>query len=124
MSLDGVEVSGMCTAAGVPDHLPTFRSVVRIVVRCEGAPDLRRVKDLAGGAVEVAGSGRRSAKGVGSVRYRRISGDSFRMDAEVEGGMPIKRLVSGEGVEPSVSSVLGAECACVRFDFLDVIGNS
>ena len=123
-SLDGVEASGMRTAAGVPDRLPPFRSLARIVVRFGGEPDLRRVKTLAGRVMVVTGPGRPSAKVVGPVRYRRVSGDSFRMDAEVEGGTPIKRLVSGEGVEPSVSSVLGAECACARFDFLDVVGNS
>ena len=123
-SLDGVEASGMRVAVGVPARLPPFRSMVRIVVRFGGEPDLRRIRTLAGRVLVGTGPGRPSTKEVGSVRYRRMSADSFRMDAEVEGGTPIKRLVSGEGVEPSVSSVLGAECACTRFDFLDVIGNS
>ncbi|MBI1657366.1 MAG: hypothetical protein IS632_01130 [Thaumarchaeota archaeon] len=123
-SLDGVEASGMRAAAGVPARLPPFRSMVRIVVRFGGEPDLRLIRTLAGRVLVATGPGRPSTKEVGSVRYRRMSADSFRMDAEVEGGTPIKRLVSGEGVEPSVSSVLGTECACARFDFLDIIGNS
>lgn len=124
VSLDGVEVSGMRAVAGVPDRLPPFRSMVRVVVRFVGEPDLRRIRTLAGRVLVGTGPGRPSAKEVGPVHYRRMSADSFRMDAEVEGGTPIKRLVSGEGVEPSASSVLGAECTCARFDFLDIIGNS
>lgn len=123
VSLDDLFVYGMSPAA-IPERLPPFKSVVRAVVRCGDASDLRRVRGLAGSVMVGTDSDRPSTRAVGMVRYRRTGEDSFCMTAEVEGGVPIKRLVSGEGVEPSVSSLLGTECECVRFDFLDILANN
>lgn len=119
ISFDGVHVTGICKMDGVPDNLPSFISAVRILVRCGSAPNLRPLKTLAG-MIRLERDSKPSHKTVGQVRYRRVAHDLVRMYVEVEGGTPIKRLVTGEGVHPSVSSVLGVECACVRFDFLDI----
>ena len=123
VSLDGIHISHVGPADGVPSRLPPFSSVARVVVRCSDMSGLRRLKALAGIVMVGTDSGRPSARRVGTIRYRRTGADSFRITMEVEGGIPIKRLVSGEGVEPSVSSMLGAECTCVRFDFLDILIN-
>lgn len=124
VSLDGVDISEIHPVGCVPRRLPSFRSVVRVLVRCKGITGLKRLRALAGEVVVHNSAGRPSTKMVGPVRYRRLADDSFRMETEVEGGMPVKRLVSGDGVDPSTSSVLGAQCACTRFDFLDIITNS
>lgn len=120
VSLDDICVYGMSQAA-IPERLPPFKSEVRVVVRCGDMSNLRRVRGLAGLVRVGTDSGRPSTRTVDMVRYRRVGDDSFRMTAEVEGGVPIKRLVSGEGVEPSVSSLLGTKCECMRFDFLDIL---
>ena len=123
VSLNDICITGMSPGA-IPRRLPPFKSAVRILVRCGEMSNLRRVRGLAGSVRVGPDSGRTSTRTVDMVRYRRTGADSFRITAEVEGGVPIKRLVSGEGVEPSVSSLLGAECECVRFDFLDILVNS
>lgn len=121
VSLDGIRVTEISRADKVPARLPPFSSVVRVVVWCGDAPNLRPLKTLAGRVRVDVGPGRPSSKRIGTVYYRRVAPDSVRIETEVEGGTPIKRLVDGEGVDPSVSSVLGVGCKCVRFDFLDVI---
>ena len=121
--LDDICITGMSPGV-IPRRLPPFKSAVRILVRCGDMSNLRRVRGLAGLVRVGTDSGRTSTRTVGMVRYRRVDGDSFRMTAEVEGGVPVKRLVSGEGIEPSVSSLLEAECECMRFDFLDILVNS
>jgi tRNA pseudouridine synthase 10 len=42
------------------------------------------------------------------------------IDAELDGGLPVKRLVSGELVSPSVSEVLKTEVRCRSFDICRV----
>lgn len=43
------------------------------------------------------------------------------IEAELDGGLPVKRFVTGELVSPSVSEVLGTDVICKKFDILRVI---
>jgi tRNA pseudouridine synthase 10 len=47
-------------------------------------------------------------------------GKSLLIRAELDGGLPVKRFVSGELVSPSVSEVLKTEVGCRSFDILGV----
>lgn len=47
-------------------------------------------------------------------------GRTLTIDAELDGGLPVKRFVSGELVTPSVSEVLKTEVRCRRFDIREV----
>jgi tRNA pseudouridine synthase 10 len=50
----------------------------------------------------------------------RLRGKKLVIDAELDGGLPVKRFVSGELVSPSVSEVLKTEVRCRRFDICEV----
>ena len=39
---------------------------------------------------------------------------------KVEGGLPIRRLIEGGGVSPSISDILKCKCTCEEFDFHDI----
>ncbi len=47
-------------------------------------------------------------------------GRRLLIDADLDGGLPVKRFVSGELVSPSVSEVLKTEVRCRRFDICEV----
>ena len=47
-------------------------------------------------------------------------GRTIFIDAELDGGLPVKRFVSGELVSPSVSEVLKTEVGCRSFDICGV----
>jgi tRNA pseudouridine synthase 10 len=47
-------------------------------------------------------------------------GRNITIDAELDGGLPVKRFVSGELVSPSVSEVLKTEVRCRTFDICGV----
>ncbi len=47
-------------------------------------------------------------------------GKTLVIHAELDGGLPVKRFVSGELVSPSVSEVLKTEVRCRRFDICGV----
>ncbi len=102
-----------------------FRSSVSIKVCAESPIDsegLKRLKELATCPVAVYDkSGRRVEKRIFDVRYRKKTDRVFTMLIKAEGGLPIKRFVAGDDVNPGVSKVLGTPCTCQRFDFLDII---
>lgn len=50
----------------------------------------------------------------------RAHGKELTIDAELDGGLPVKRFVSGELVTPSVSQVLKTEVRCRTFDIRGV----
>ena len=47
-------------------------------------------------------------------------GRNLIVDAVLDGGLPVKRFVSGELVTPSVSEVLKTEVRCRNFDICEV----
>ena len=49
-----------------------------------------------------------------------MKGRTLFIDAELDGGLPVKRFVSGELVSPSVSEVLKTEVSCRSFDICGV----
>lgn len=86
-------------------------------------PSLRRLRRLAAHPLMIrTKNGREAAKSITRLTYRRgrKEADSFVITADLDGGIPIKRLVTGDGVRPSISEVLGVQCECVLFDFEDV----
>jgi len=50
----------------------------------------------------------------------KAKGRTLMIEAELDGGLPVKRFVSGELVSPSVSEVLKTEVGCRSFDICRV----
>lgn len=115
--LGPVKISGMRRRASAP---PPERIRCSVAVRAQtAAPDLRALRSLAG-TVAVLDGRRRAERTVHSVRFRKGGGGKFSMRIVSDGGIPIKRLVEGGGVEPSAASVLGHACECSGFDFEEI----
>ena len=62
---------------------------------------------------------RPTVKGVRKVSAR-ARGRTILIDAELDGGLPVKRFVNGELVSPSVSEILKTEVNCRSFDICGV----
>lgn len=126
-SLGGIRFNGISLVPEVPSRIPRFRSTIRIRVGTAEIIDpaaLRRLHVLVGEVSVGEQSGRASRRMVHSLRYRRVSDRAFRMVVDADGGLPVKRFVAGQDVEPSVSGALGIDCDCARFDFLDIQNNN
>ena len=65
-------------------------------------------------------SGRRVEKNIFSLKYDIRSPNDFFLFITTEGGFPVKRFVSSDDVVPGVSKILGIDCVCQEFDFLDI----
>ncbi|QQG48367.1 MAG: hypothetical protein HY247_06370 [archaeon] len=107
-----------------PVGLPKFRFVTRIWCRASSKLEPERVSELrrAFRRAEVEFDRPHDRPTVKRV-YRakgQAEGRSLVVEAEMDGGLPVKRFVSGELVSPSVSEVLGVRVFCKNFDILRV----
>jgi len=107
-----------------PVGLPAFRFVTRIKA-------VARSRPTPAGISELKSSFRRA-----SVRFERphnrptvktvyrlsaeARGRTLFIEAELDGGLPVKRFVNGDLVSPSVSEVLKTEVGCRSFDIFRV----
>ena len=101
-----------------------FTSSIKMKISCDskiGATILKKLKKLEIRPVVVHDvSGKRSEKNIFSVKSKKISDSEFSLFVKADGGLPIKRFVSGDNVSPSVADALDTACKCLEFDFLDV----
>ncbi len=107
-----------------PVRIPAFRFLTRIRAKAatrvgpEGLADLRSRFRRAAVRFDRPHN-RPTVKTVYRVSAR-AKGRTLFIDAELDGGLPVKRFVSGELVSPSVSEVLKTEVGCRSFDICRV----
>ena len=83
--------------------------------------NLKKLKDLCTSPVIVyEKSGKRSEKKIFKLEYFQESENELTLLIDVEGGLPIKRFVNGDDVNPSIANTLETPCECAEFDILDV----
>jgi tRNA pseudouridine synthase 10 len=107
-----------------PARLPRFRFRTVITAKMSKKVDQSQLKELAKAFrnAEVVFD-RPNERPVSKRVYRvlaRTRGKTLTIDAELDGGLPVKRFVSGELVSPSVSEVLKTEVRCRTFDICGV----
>ena len=66
-------------------------------------------------------SGKRSEKKIFKLEYFQESENELTLLIDVEGGLPIKRFVNGDDVNPSIANTLETPCKCAEFDILNVV---
>jgi len=119
-----VTITDLKIATNLPLRPIKFSSKIEIQISTDSkitSAQLERMNQLQSTLVAVCDrSGKRTEKKISSVSYEILSDQKFNLTVNAEGGLPIKRFVSGDGVVPSVSSVLKMRCNANEFDFLDV----
>jgi len=119
-----VSVSSGKALVSKPLRLPHFRFATKIravakkKVTADGLADLRAAFRNASVRFERPHN-RPAMKTVYRVSAS-ARGRTLLIDAELDGGLPVKRFVSGELVSPSVSEVLKTEVGCRSFDICGV----
>ncbi len=115
-------ISRLKILPGRPISLPSFTFKTEAVIEpVEGAPeDLRPSKRIAGVLIEYRNNkGKAIMRKVHAIVLRR-KGKTLVARIKMDGGLPVKRLVSGESTSPSLSEVLKTPLRCQRFDILRV----
>jgi tRNA pseudouridine synthase 10 len=103
----------------IPINPIKFVSKTRLYITADSvSPDLSKLSQLKKSTVAIyENSGKRSEKTIHDISYKIDSENSFYLLMTVDGGVPLKRFVSGENVFPNVSDVLNTKCKCQTFDF-------
>ena len=60
---------------------------------------------------------KRNQKSIYSVKFKKSSPKSFLFWITADGGLPIKRFVEGNDIQPNVAELIGHKCECKEFDF-------
>ena len=66
--------------------------------------------------IKITDSNKQYKKRIYKLKYKKHSLQSFAVEMEADGGIPIKRLVNGFSVIPNISSILNTDCFCEKFD--------
>jgi len=100
-----------------------FVSKTRLLIATErpvSQESLSNLLQLKGTIAVYEKSGKRAEKSIHDVKYKINSENSFYLSLVIDGGVPLKRLVSGEDVFPNISDILENKSKCETFDFEQV----
>ncbi len=107
-----------------PTSLPSFRFRTLITAEARTAIDRERLaqfsRSFRRATVRFERPHERPTSKVVYLARAKIRGKTLRIEAVLDGGLPVKRFVSGELVSPSVSEVLKTEVRCRTFDIREV----
>jgi tRNA pseudouridine synthase 10 len=118
-----MSVSGLRVVTKKFEH-PTFTFMTRVVIRAErpvaGEDVTRLQREMRNVLVQYRNNkGRLVDKRIYFVRAN-ARGKRVTADIKLDGGLPVKRLVSGEAVSPSFAESMRIPLRCERFDIVRV----
>ena len=108
----------------IPTEPLYFRSKVELSVTTNkkiGKNDIQRLKTLKKTPILVSENNRKKIqKFIYEIKPRKKSPNSFSLRLTLDGGLPLKRFVEGNTINPNLTKFLGIQCKCKQFDFKDV----
>lgn len=123
-NLEHVKINNLNIVPDSPKKPLKFNSLVEAKISASAKIDsklLQKLKTLTKTPIVVyEKSGKRSEKKLFSIKYKKHDDTSFTLFFKFEGGLPVKRFVTGDDVSPGISQTLGVSCKCLEFDFHDV----
>lgn len=122
---DSVTLNNCKLISEYPQKPTTFYSLIDIQISTQDNLDsktLKKLKNIANNPVVVyEKSGKRAEKQVSDIKYKKISDNHFSLRVFAEGGLPVKRFVESDDVNPGISQTLNTLCTCTQFDFYDIV---
>jgi len=103
----------------IPNGSINFKSKIKILVSTKNnilSNKLKNLKHLVNIPIEITDSNRQYKKILYNLKYKKHSLQTFAVEIEADGGIPIKRFVDGSDIIPNISSVIGMQCSCKKFD--------
>lgn len=118
-----LKLTGMKKLRGKPTSIPSFAFSTRAFLEAEGpiGSAVSELKSMKNVLVDYRNNkGKNVEKRVHWVKVLTLRGKKLTVDIKLDGGLPVKRLVNGDSVSPSLSEVLKTPLKCQRFDILKV----
>ena len=118
--LGEIMILGLRKIDHIPDGSTHFKSKVKILVATKNkisSKKLKKLKKLVAIPIEITDSNNKQhEKTIHRLNYKKNSSQSFTIEIEADGGIPVKRFVEGSKIIPNISSLLGTQCSCEKFD--------
>jgi len=118
--LGEIMILGLREIDHIPDGSIHFKSKVKILVSTKNnisSNILKKLKKLVITPIEITDSNNKQhEKIIHKLNYKKHSSQSFTVEIEADGGIPVKRFVDGFKIIPSISNLLGTQCSCEKFD--------
>src|SRR5207245_7306544 len=116
-----IHVSSLQFLPSRTSKLPGFKFRTRVAIESTSTinpEDLRRLSRLMRNVVvEFRRPGEKPAyKRVYGVKAKAAGRGGILAEIKLDGGLPVKRLVNGDSVSPSISEVLKVDLKCRKFD--------
>jgi tRNA pseudouridine synthase 10 len=125
IGLGGVLIHGFRIISKIPSDPVRFCTEVTLEIEAEKEIEPNKLKELAKlkecPIMLFENSGHKNEKRIYDIKFKPESEKSFKVEMQSDGGIPIKRFVTGQEVEPSLSSILETNCKCKLFDFHKII---
>ncbi|MDE1812561.1 MAG: tRNA pseudouridine(54/55) synthase Pus10 [Thaumarchaeota archaeon] len=128
VKIGNVSILNLRTVSKIPTDQIKFKTDVVLEITAE--------KDLAPDALDVLGGLKempitisenvpwKNQKKIYDIKVKKLDTKSFTVLMTLDGGIPLKRLVTGNNVEPSISMLLENACKCTTFDFHKIVSSN
>ena len=122
--LKHIQISNLKTVLDSPKKPLKFNSLVEAKISTSSKIEsklLQKLKNLTKTPITVyEKSGKRSEKKILSIKHKKHNDMSFTLFFKFEGGLPVKRFITGDDVSSGISQTLGISCKCLEFDFHNI----
>ena len=102
-----------------------FHSKIKIKISTVSQIDskhLKKLKDLTSTPILICEkSGKCYEKKIFNLKYKKNSMTQITIIITAEGGLPVKRFITGDDVSPNISTLFSTSCVAQEFDFLNII---
>ena len=117
---DGITVNNLRRIDHIPRGSISFRSKIIISIATKkgiSSNKLKNLKQLVNIPIILTDThGKQIKKTIHKLRYKKNSQQTFTIEIDADGGLPIKRFVEGNSVIPNISKILSIQCFCKKFD--------
>ncbi len=121
INLDSIHINNLKIISEIPKKNPKFTSLIELQINFQDEIDSKNLKKLKNivkyPVVVYEKSGKRSEKKIFTLKYKKTSKKNLTLLIKAEGGLPIKRFVESDNVNPGISQTLHNPCYCTKFDF-------
>lgn len=119
----GLQVKFIKKVERLPDKPLRFKMRVKLSVECKydiNSASIEKLNELKNTYVRFAGKrGKEVSRNIYKINAK-ASKNMLTIQMVVDGGLVIKQFVSGDGITPSISQIIGCKATCKSFDILGV----
>ena len=117
---DEITVNDLRKIDYIPRGSIPFRSKITILVMAKkriSSNKLKKLKCVINTPIKLTSThGKQIKKTIHKLRYRKNSPQSFTIEIDTDGGLPIKHFVEGNDVIPNITNILNIQCFCKKFN--------